>query len=132
MTKALSVLLLILSSSYAFASQTYFSCSMPVTGGYALEGQEFAVVIKTDDKTLTILGGSSDPIYQLDEVPTTNFMITGGGPNGWPQSVIADYTSTKTGAAESLMAVFKVGKVGRPAIIYSSSEDSQSFELQCY
>ncbi len=132
MLKLLLLAGITLSFNSAAGSQSYFLCSIPVTGPYAFENQEFGVMIELDSVSMTILTGSSDSIFPGNRIRTTNVVITAGGPNGWPSVVAANYLSPDNGSPQSAAARFKVGKHGKPAVIYTSTESNVSLELQCF
>ncbi len=71
-------------------------------------------------------------IFQGNEARATDVVVTLGGPKGWPKTVTANYVSPENKVMHSAAALFKIGKLGKPAIVYGSTELNGSFELQCF
>ncbi len=81
---------------------------------------------------MILLDSSSGSIFPGNETRATEVVVTLGGPKGWPKTIKVNYVSPENEILHSAKAQFEIGKLGRPVIVYNSTELNKSFELQCY
>ena len=132
MFKFLLLVSTVLFSLNSFAAQTYFSCNRFITGPYAFENQEFAAVIDLKAKTMTLLTGSSDPIFPGESVELKLSKVVPGGQGGLPKYVQAVFRSDRDQRMHIATAVFKLGSSERISVIYSTTEESSSYVLNWF